>query len=128
MNLSHTHRADPGVVKQRVTSLADGGIGKPAGAANSVFDVAKSRRAPKVPVPAIDLATLIVRKGVPIPESQRRSEGSSRYQAVLARLEPGDSVVLLARQAHSLVSYAKKHEIKVAVRKFGDGTTGVWRL
>jgi hypothetical protein len=43
-------------------------------------------------------------------------------------MQPGDSVELSKRHAYSFVSCAKKHGIKVAVRRLSDEVTAVWRL
>ena len=130
LNRSHTHRADPGVVTHRIGDEAESPAAKPPGAANSVFDVArKAARKPRVLVPAIDIDTLQVRSGVPLPPSTvGGGAGISRYAAVLAKMNTGDSVELLPVQARSLVSYAKKQGVKVAVRRLSETATGVWRL
>ena len=130
LNRSHTHRADPGVVTHRIGDEAESPTAKPLGAANSVFDVArKAARKMRIPVPAIDIDALQVRSGIPLPPSTTgRGTGFSVYAAVLEKMKAGDSVELLPVQARSLVSYAKKQGVKVAVRRLSETATGVWRL
>lgn len=84
----------------------------------------KTRAAPSA---ALDLDSLTIRKGVPMPEMARGVRGS-KYKELLDKMQPGDSVVLPTKQAHCLMAASKKLKVKAALRALGDGTAGVWKL
>jgi hypothetical protein len=105
-----------------------GEISKPTGAAASVFDIGtQAKAAAKAERQEVDMSALQIRKGVPIPEAQRGPKGG-RYKDLLDRMQPGDSVVLSSKAAHSMVAAAKKLGVKIANRKLGDGKNGIWKL
>lgn len=52
----------------------------------------------------------------------------SRYQALLERMKPGDSIDVAPAIAKGLVSAAKKAKVKLATRVLSETVTGVWRL
>jgi hypothetical protein len=81
---------------------------------------------PRAAAPAFDPLTIELKKDRPLPPSI--TSAASRYQALLDRMQPGDSVDLPTAAAKSLVSAAKKAKVKLATRAIDDTTTGVWRL
>lgn len=105
-----------------------GEMSKPSGAAASVFDIGKAAaKAARAERQEVDVSALQIRKGVPMPEAQRGPKGG-RYKDLLDRMQPGDSVVLSSKAAHSMVAAAKKLGVKVANRRLGDGKNGIWKL
>ena len=114
-------------IVQRRTSVAETGIQKPAGAARSVFDAATPPARKRSTVPRFDPLTVEIRKGEPLP-ALSTAPGGSPYKALLNRLQPGDSVVLLERQAKGVMAMANKMGVKVALRRLDAERTGVWRI
>ncbi len=116
-------------MNQRRVSAADTGVQRPAGVPTSAFDLAKQAAKTARPrTPRLDPAAVVVRQGVPIPENPRGAGSASPYKALLDKMGSGDSVQLIETHAKSLVAYAKKMGVKVALRKLGDGLAGVWRV
>lgn len=115
-------------VRQRTVSAAEAGTGKPSGAVSSVFEAGRKAKKPRTLLPLLDAAAVKIRKNVPLPPPDTTVARSSAYKALLDRLQPGDSVELASGHAKSCVSYAKKHNIKVAVRRLTEGTMALWRL
>ncbi|GAC1664461.1 MAG: hypothetical protein PVS3B2_00120 [Candidatus Dormibacteraceae bacterium] len=85
-----------------------------------------SPKKPRAAAPAFDPLTIEIVKGRTLPPTITSS--ASRYQALLERLQPGDSVDLPTAAAKSLVSAAKKAKVKLATRAISETVTGVWRL
>jgi hypothetical protein len=95
-------------------------------AASSVFAVGQAAKPPKVQRKPLDVNTIEVNTGVPLPPNTR--SGPSKYAALLQRMPPGSMVELPDKQAGSLASQAKKAGVRCAVRKLSPTTRGVWRL
>lgn len=99
----------------------------PTAAPNSVFaagQAAKQKRTyERKP---LDISTVEIRKGVPIPESKAPGR-SSVYADLLARMKKGDSCELEHRNALSLKSVAKKAGVPLVLRKLTETHTGCWR-
>lgn len=128
-------------VSQTRISVLKAGVQKPAGAMASAFDVppmpnseaaaAKpiSARRPIVRGPLVDPAEVEIRLDVPLPPGPGRSTPlQSASQKLLDRLPPGASCVLPTSQAKALIRYARRRDIKLALRGLPDGKSGVWRL
>lgn len=107
-------------------------------AARSVFDIARAgaqaaQAHARVAIPAVDLATVVIRKGVPKPERQRGIV--TQYNTLVAKMEPGDSVELPLKQARGFYSAAKKFAATAeteprpafSFRKLSPTHGGVWR-
>ena len=95
-------------------------------AQRSAFDN-KPKRRPEG-VPALDPAAVQIQSGEPMPRRVRGGSGGGRAGALLARMAPGDSVVVLHVHARSLIARARKLGIKAELRKLSDEQSGVWRL
>lgn len=77
----------------------------------------------------LDPSAVVIIKARPVPPAIRGDVGAqSRAKQLLDRMAPGDSVDLAKRYAMSVAACAKKHQIRVAVRKLSEDTYGVWRL
>lgn len=84
------------------------------------------------PLPAIDLSTVVVRLDVPLPEASLGPKRSSRYAAVLDKLEKVGASVLLPIQYRAALGAAVKKYAEAKNRKFAIRTVdpqhcGVWR-
>jgi len=82
---------------------------------------------PRAAVPDFDPLSIELKKDRPLPTSSRGA-GPSRYQQLLARMQPGDSVDLPTAIAKGLISAAKRADVKLASRVISPELTGVWRL
>ena len=97
-------------------------------APSSIFDAGRQAKAAATPPRnVVDVDALVIRRGVPIPEAKHGTQGS-KYQELLSRMQPGDSVVLPTKKAQALGAAAKKLKVKVALRALGGGQSGVWKL
>lgn len=77
----------------------------------------------------LDPEALPILKSRPLPVAVRGDCGAqSRAKQLLDRMAPGDSVDLIKRHAMTVAACAKRHKIRVAVRKLADDLYGVWRL
>ncbi len=111
------------------TTVAAVGVTKPAGAVASIFEAgvaATPPRAPRTLTPMIDIATVTIRSGLPIPAAIR-GPGQSPYALLLAKMKAGDSVELPDRQCAGLAAMAKKLKLGHAMRRTGPGVKGFWR-
>ncbi len=106
----------------------------PAGAARSVFDMARAPgAAPAKPAPqkrkytVLDLAQVHIKSGVPLPPAAKSSTASA-FATLLERMKPGEMVELTPSQGKSLRNHAQHAKVKVAVRNLDNGQVGVWRL
>jgi hypothetical protein len=90
----------------------------------SVFAAGAAAKPKRVP---LDPAKVAVKSGVPVPPLTRFARGSAAKD-LLARMKVNDCAELSLTHARSVVSYAKKVGIKVAIRKLGGDLAGVWRL
>lgn len=97
-------------------------------APRSVFDVAKPlvASATKEPKAMIDIDTVVIHAGVPIPPAKTGAQPA--YATLWNRMLPGSMVELPDRQANGLMAHAKKVGAKAAARRLRDGVKGVWRL
>ena len=122
--------SDP-IEKQRVVQTSIGGgspIVKPAGAVSSVFDAGKKAKPDRPPLPLLDPAKVVIRKGVPIPELLRGHQSrAALYEAVWNRLEPGAMVELENRHADAMRAWCKKHNKSATLRRLQPGVKGLWR-
>jgi hypothetical protein len=110
-------------------SLVDTPAWSPPASKDSVMDKPtppQPTKKTRATAPAFDPLTIEVKKDRPLPPVVPGSV--SRYKALLERLQPGDSVDLPTTVAKSLVSTAKKLNIKIAVRAISAEVSGVWRL
>jgi len=82
---------------------------------------------PRAAPPEFDPLTIGITSGRPLPASTRAA-GPSRYQVLLGRMKPGDSVDLPHAVAKGLISAGKRAQIKLASRVISENITGVWRL
>jgi hypothetical protein len=89
--------------------------------ARSVFDNGASAAGD-----ALDLSQVEIRTDVPLPTAV--SARSAQFDALLARMPVGASVVLPEKVARGLVARAKRSGVPVAIRPQGAGQAGVWRL
>lgn len=78
---------------------------------------------PKLPP---DLATVVIRKGVPIPPAQHGSSASI-YADLYERLAKGDMVELTTAQAKSFYAWSKAKKRGVVQRQLAPGKHGCWR-
>lgn len=127
--LEAAHEASLAIVRTH-SSAATAGVQKPAGVASSVFEAGQLAKPPKrarKAVEMIDLASLVIEAGVPLP-GQRKRESTLCYEATLARMAPGSSVLLSPNQARYLRVAGEKRGMKMTVRLVGIGQTRVWRL
>lgn len=120
----------PSVETVQQRRVAATSIDKPSGASSSVFDMARAAKPPRKTrtlLPPLDVGSIKIRSGIPIP-NPTRAPGTSPYRQLLDKLKPGDSVELDESYAKSLVSAAKKAGIKLAVRRVENGGGDRWRL
>jgi len=122
---------DHGAAAQRrvlITSAGAASAGKPAGAANSVFDVAKAAKstADRAAGRKLDMAAVIIHKARPVPPA-RSGTSVSIYPQIWDSLAVGDCAELPDRNANSLLSFARKVSGSVTVRRLSATTKGVWR-
>jgi hypothetical protein len=82
---------------------------------------------PRATPPEFDPLKIELKAGRPLPTSTRGA-GPSRYQVLLGRMKPGDSVDLPPAIAKGLISAAKRADVKLASRVLSETVTGVWRL
>lgn len=101
--------------QQRVVRTPAGAapITKPAGAAASVFDLggkpSTRRGGAQVLLPALDITTLQVQKGVPVAPRVLASAGSSKWAPVFALLTvPDTSVALPLAYQGAVYAYMRK--------------------
>ena len=107
-------------VTQRRISATDTGFQKPAKAMNSAFDVAKPAK------PMVDLTTVPIRSGVPVPISGKRN--TLGVMDLINRMQPGDMVELPKTQADSLVRMARVKGVKTCRRLLSATLVRVWRI
>ena len=74
----------------------------------------------------LDVASVAVRSGVPLPPAQH-GKNTSVYAELYARMKKGDMVELTPRQATSFSAWAKAKKRGLAVRTLGPGKHGCWR-
>lgn len=82
---------------------------------------------PRVAAPAFDPLAIELKKDRALPPNTRGA-AKSRYLALIERMQPGDSVDMHPIAAKSLISAAKKANVKLATRILSEEVTGVWRL
>lgn len=122
----HDDDDDGGKPKQTVRGIGQWPSVKPAAkAASSIFDAGDAAK-PKRERIALDLASVPIEHGVPIPP--RMPATSAGYRALLDRMKPGDCVTLPKQAAACLVSLARKLGRKAAIRKLDATTARVWTL
>ena len=130
---------DPSLHPVRVlSSAAQAGVHKPAGVPASVFDAGRLAKqaqtqaaaALRVRCAPLDLDKLVIDTDVPpTARMEARAENlRATCLALLARMQPGHSVVLPEAQGRALCRVAHRAHRKVSRRSFPDGTWRVWRL
>lgn len=69
---------------------------------------------------------VVIEKAIPIPP---RHTATSKYMDVLAKMEPGDSVVIPQEDSQRIAQCAVRHfpDYKLVTRKEDDDTRRVWR-
>lgn len=130
-------RDDGGTFQHLRSSAATAGVHKPAGAAASVFDLArqasKQNKPPRVLEGLPDPDKLVFETGVPIP-GQAQRKATIVYSQILDRMvpgtrdAPGTSIVLTIWQARCLGIAAKKRAILTTKRNISATHARVWRL
>ena len=117
-------------IEHRFTSAAVAGVNKPPGVPASVFEaglLAGQAAKPRKPTVLIDLASIVVETGVPLPGRALRAT-TQAYETLLAKLVPGTSVLLPTTQAKTLQVAARKRGYNVVGRQVDDQRSRVWSL
>lgn len=91
----------------------------------SVFAMGAAAKPKRAAPERLDLSQISIRRGVPIPDAEPPRRESA-YLQLLKRMRPGDMVELSTKQAYSLLSQAKKHQVAVTRRKLGEDNYGIW--
>lgn len=112
-------------IKRAHTSVAQAGVHKPAGVANSVFDAGKLAKHARKKQAQIDPSKVVIEVGVPIPAAKSRAT-TAVYADLLSRMNPGDSVLLTTNQAKHLRSAASKRGFKFMVRAVNPEQARCW--
>lgn len=89
----------------------------------SPFDAGAAAKPRRVAAPKIDFDAVEIEHGIPIPPPRTAGGG---YAQLLARLSPGDSVLLPSRNANGLVAALKKAKRKAAIRNVDEHSARVW--
>lgn len=106
-------------------------------AASSVFALGQAAKpadppAPKRAAPDVfDPDAIEIKTDVPLPPVHNARSVASQYAALYQRMAPGAMVELPQRQAKAFGAWAKKlpdGKAKLALRKLGKDSFGVWRL
>lgn len=98
-------------------------------APNSVFDAGRQARVASEPA-RIDLATIVIRQGVPKPPPRRGVVG---YLPVILHMQPGDSVELPLKQARGFYARAKQAGVaatppqRFSFRRLSAQSGAIWR-
>lgn len=116
-----------GAFVHRTTSAAAAGITKPAGVPASVFEAGKMAKPPRKPPMRIDLSEVTVEPGLPVPAGRGTRHGSP-YANLLAKMKPGDSVLLPYEGGKSLQGAALRLKMLVTMRRMPGGMARCWRL
>lgn len=90
---------------------------------SSPFAAGAAAKPRRVAAPKIDFDAVEIDRGIPIPPPRTAGGG---YAQLLARLSPGDSVLLPSRNANGLVSAIKKAKRMAAIRKVDEHSARVW--
>lgn len=131
--------ADPSLQMKRVFSrAAETGVSKPAGVAASAFEAGaiarqearQEARKAKPRLAPLDLDRLVIETDVPL--HARRDTATDALAAtiaqLLARMQPGHSVLLDSGHGQAVVRWARRHRLGVRKRVQPDGAWRVWRM
>jgi hypothetical protein len=90
---------------------------------------AKAKKQPRAFRAVVDLATVEIKKGVPIPPVSRNVDTCKPTFWKLAQaMEVGDFVELPLRSGKTLVAKARARGLTMTTRLLPDGKMGIWRL
>lgn len=119
---------DGGQPRRRIVPAANQPMPKTT-ALPSVWGAPAPKKRRSLP-PPLDIDSLAIRTGVPIPAPLRSKPGVHRYQRLFDRMPVGAMVELPERNATAFMAWAKatSHHGQLARRKLRDGIAGVWRL
>jgi hypothetical protein len=113
--------------RQRHTTAAEAGMQRPTGVPVSAFDAGRLAKPPRPPRRRLDMAALVFERGVPVPPLHPAA-GTSAFDDVVRRLEPGMSVVLPAAHARTLMRAGKRLGTLLTKRTLPGGQVRVWRV
>lgn len=67
---------------------------------------------------------IVIESGIPVPGNKAGRHGNGAlWNALLTRMQIGDSVVLPEREAYNFSNYMRKHGIKPAMRSLANSHT-----
>ncbi len=120
---------DTGAAAQQTVRIVPAGSAPPVqtAAPASIFAAGQAAKPKRLYAAAsVDPAALKIESGVPMPV-MANNPGQSPWPGLCARMKAGDMVRLTPKQATSLISWAKKNQVKLARRSLGPDQCGVWR-
>ena len=70
---------------------------------------------------------LTIENNIPVPTT-RTTRGGGKWQIMLQRMKPKQSVLATSNQAMSIYSAAKSINVKIITRRVGEDEVRIWKI
>lgn len=70
---------------------------------------------------------LTIENNIPVPTT-RTTRGGGKWQIMLQRMKPKQSVLATSKQAMSIYSAAKSINVKIITRRVGEDEVRIWKI
>ena len=70
---------------------------------------------------------LTIENNIPVPTT-RTTKGGGKWQIMLQKMKPKQSVLATSTQAMSIYSAAKSISVKIITRRIGENEVRIWKI